>query len=254
MKKKWLIWELKYLKNNWNVLPLSEIILALGRTEDSITRKARRIYIDVRKKEKDKLVKNWKKEEDDYLICNYGIITNKRIAKDINRSPTGVSKRAKFLEIIKVVKRWTAEDEIYLEERWGMVCLKTLAKNLSRSIEAVLLKAWNMGLRQQVSASGTFLTPLEVSVMTGVCLSTLYSYIRKDKIRHKNFKTGNKRKYQITPESLLIFLEKYQEDWNSKYANIRLIKAYYSSYYITEGEIIFKENIPEWLSAKLKRE
>ena len=61
-------------------------------------------------------------------------------------------------------------------------------------------------------------------------------------------------KYQILPKSLLVFLEKYKKDWNTQFADIDLIKSYFSSYLVASGNVIIKENIPEWLINKIIQE
>lgn len=254
MKKRWTPEELEYLKNNWNLLSLTEIITALDRTEDSITRKARRLNIDTRKKTEDKLVKTWTDEEDQCLINNYGIMSNKEISEIVNRSGTAISKRAKALNISNTLNRWTKKEEIYLEEKWGVISVEAIAKKLTKSKNSILLKAWNMNLRKQATSDGAYLTPPEISIITGISLSTVYSYIRKNKIKHKKFKVGNKMKYQILPKSLLVFLEKYKKDWNTQFADIDLIKSYFSSYFVASGNVIIKENIPEWLINKIIQE
>ena len=236
------------------MLFLLDIIETLGRTEDSIIRKARRINIDTRKKEEDKSIKNWSYEEDQYLIANYGIIANTKLSEHIKRSPTSISKRAKRLNISNTLNRWEKEDELFLEEKWGIVSVEAIANTLNRSRSSILLKAWNMDLRQQATANGAYLTPPEVSSITGISLSTVYAYIKKDKIQYKKFRTGNKRRYQISPTSLLVFLEKYEMDWNTQFADIIQIKSYLSSYLIKSDRFTIKENIPEWLLNKIIRE
>lgn len=254
MKKRWTTEELEYLKNSWNIVPLSEIIITLNRTEDSITRKARRINIDTRKKEENKLVRNWTDDEDQYLINNYGMIPCKEISENIDRSPTAISKRAKVLKVSNTLRRWTKRDMLYLEEKWGVISVEAIANTLNRSTNSILLKAWYMGLRQQATCNGAYINPPEISALTGIALSTVYSYIRRDKIKHKKIKVGNRRKYQILPESLLVFLEEYNKDWNTQFADISQIKAYYSSYYVVSGKIVIKDNIPEWLTNKIIQE
>jgi len=251
MKKKWETTEVEYLTNYWNRLCLSEFIISLDRTADSITRKARRLNLNTCKKEEDKLQKNWKLEEDTYLIDNYGVISNKEISVNINRGYSAISKRAKVLKISNTITRWNEVDIGYLEEKWGIVSVEAIAKTLKRSRCSILIKAWHINLRNQATASGVYLTPPEVSTMTGICLSTLYSYIKKDKIKYKKFKTGNRRKYQISPISLLVYLEKYKDDWNAQDVDIPQIKSYFSSYVIISGQFIVKNNIPEWFINKV---
>jgi len=251
MKKRWKTTELEYLTNHWDRLSLSEFITSLDRTADSITRKARRLNLNTCKKEEDKLLRNWSIEEDTYLISNYGFMSNKEISININRGYSAISKRAKLLKISNTITRWNEVDECYLEEKWGIVSVEAIAKALKRSRSSILIKAWNINLRNQATANGAFLTPPEVSTMTGICLSTLYSYIRKDKIKYKKFKTGNRRKYQISPISLLVYLEKYKDDWNAQDADIPQIKSYFSSYVIISGQFVIKDNIPEWFINKV---
>lgn len=254
MKKKWTPQELIYLKDNWEVTPLDKIIIILNRTKDSIIRKAGRLNLDTRKKIEDKLVKNWDNIEDQFIIDNYGLISNKKISQVIGRSSTAIAKRAKVLKISNTLKRWTKSDMYYLEEKWGIISVEAIAKKINRSVDSVLLKAWHMDLRQQATSNGDYLNPPEISVITGIPLSTVYSHIRKNKIKHKKFRIKNRRKYQISPQSLLTFLEKYESDWNSYFADITQIKSYFSSYNIVSGEVVIKNNMPEWLTNKVIQE
>lgn len=156
MKKTWTPDELQFLRDNWGKLSLEEILSALDRTEDSVLRKARRIGIDIRKKEEDKLIKNWTKEEDKYVMDNYGAITPKDMLKVLtNRTTNSIIKRAKTLGVANSLKRWTKEEEEYLKEKWGTVSLVTIAKNLGRTTMSVHLKAYNcLNLKEPIKANG----------------------------------------------------------------------------------------------------
>lgn len=252
MYKGWTDDEVNLLISNWGCNRLEDLKSILNRSEDSIIRKARRLGIDVRKKEEDKIVKSWTSEEDNYLRENYGAVSLKDMSKHLRRTSTSISKRVKFLGIRKNIPRWTEEEEDYLQEMWGVYCIESIAKKLRRTKESILIKAHKLDLRQQVLANGAYLTPNDIADITGINLRTLYSWIREGKIEHKKFRVGKKRKYQIAPESLLKFLENYPDKWNTKEADLSIIKAYTSSYLITsDNNFVLKDRNPKWLEEKI---
>lgn len=253
MKKSWTEEEVKYLMENWNNCLLNEIICKLNRTEDSIVRKARRLGLDVRKNDECKLKKEWNEKEDDFLINNYKLLSVAEISERLKRTPNAVQKRAITLKIAEEIKRWTNEEEEYLSEKWGIMCIDSIAKKLKRTRSAVLLKAHQLSLREQIIANGAYLTPKDISEILGINVRTLYSWIDENKIRCRKFKVGKSRKYQISVEALCDFLERYQEKWDTKKADMAQIRIYYVSYLNScDGGFVIKEGLPKWLLEKIR--
>ena len=149
-------------------------MLKLNRTKDSIVRKAIRIGLDTRKKEEDLLRLRWDTKSDNYIIKNYKKQTFAQIGKILNRSATAVRKRATYLGITVTVKKWTEEEE-YLYENWGIRNVNYIAKRINRSKDGVLLKAYNLGLREQIIANGAYSTPPDIEEILVIPIRTIYN-------------------------------------------------------------------------------
>jgi DNA-binding CsgD family transcriptional regulator len=252
MGKNWTCQEIQYLKESWGKIPLKQIMGGLQRTEDSVMRKARRLGLNVRKLEEEMLKKKWSKEEDHFIVENYKMLKTESISRHLKRTVTAIRKRAVYLGIGGEAVRWTAEEAEYLKERWGIVNLDTIAKKLNRSRNSVILKAYQMSLREQVAANGVYLTPADISSILNINIRTLYTWIRNGMIKHRKFKVGNKKKYQISVDAFCKFIEDYQNKWNSMEADIDLIKSYYVSYFICEdGTLTLRGSASRWLEKKI---
>lgn len=255
MKKKWTYEEVRYILENWGIKSLEDIMKRLDRTEDSVMRKARRLGLSIHKKDEDLKKRRWTKEEDKYILDHYKKISLDRISLYIDRTTSSIRKRARALKISTVVTHWTREEEQILFEKWGIISVDTISKQLNRSKNAVLLKAYQMSLREQVTANGTYLTPLDISNILGIKIRTLYTWMGNGFIRYRKFRVGKKTKYQITVDAFCKFIKNYQNKWDSKEADIGLIKSYCSSYFIYEdGTLMFREESTKWLEDKLTRD
>jgi hypothetical protein len=251
----WTEQQIQYLNENWRKVPLEKIMEDLNRTEDSVMRKARRIGLKVNKAEEDILKKRWAKEEENFIIKNYGILTVEMISHQLGRTVYAIRKRAMAIGVTLEAKRWSMEEMEFLNEKWGILNLNTIAKKLNRSRNSILLKAHQMSLREQVVANGVYLTPNDMSSILGINIRTLYSWIWNGCIGHRKFTVGKKRKYQIAVEDLCEFIEKHQNKWNSQKADIMQIKSYYASYFITKNETLtIRGEMPNWMQEKIERD
>lgn len=255
MKKNWTQQEIQYLKENWGKTSPVHIMEDLGRTEDSVMRKARRLGLDVNKSEEDMLKKRWKSEEDNFITENYGVLAVEVISLQLGRTVSAIRKRALALGIAGEVNRWSTEEMEFLNEKWGILNLEAISKKLNRSRNSVLLKAHQMSLREQVAANGVYLTPNDISSILGINIRTLYSWIWKGSIGYRKFKVGKKRKYQIAVEDLCEFIEKHQDKWNSQKADIIQIKSYYSTYFVARNNTLtIRGEMPKWMAEKIERD
>jgi hypothetical protein len=253
MRRKWSDSEIQFLKKNWGIMPFEQITGTLERSNDSVLRKARRLGLDVRKKEEEKVKRKWKPEEDAYILENYKREPTAEISRHLRRTEPAIRKRALYLGVAGEMVRWSEKEEEFLKEKWGILNLDTIAKKLNRSKNSVVAKAYQMSLREQVTANGAYLTPSNISGILNVNIRTLYTWIRKGLIKYRRFKVGRKTKYQITIDSFCRFLEGNRDKWNSNEADIVLIKMYLVSYSIAEdGNLILKENSSKWLDEKIK--
>jgi hypothetical protein len=255
MKKKWTDQEIEYLKKNWNLIPLQQVMETLQRSEDSIMRKAGRLGLDTHKSEKDRIKRKWSSEENDFIRKNYKKMSVEEISQHINRTVPAIRKRALALGVASEVNRWSLEEEEFLKDKWGIINLDSIAKKLNRSRNSVMLKAHQLSLREQVSACGVYLTPNDISSILGVNIRTLYSWIWNGNIGYRKFRVGKKKKYQIAIEDLCEFLEKYQDKWNSQKADLIQIKSYFSSYFISRNnKLRIIGDMPDWMVKKIERD
>lgn len=255
MKKKWNKEELQYLLDNWDKEAPEKIMEQLGRTEDSVMRKARRLGLDVSKPEDELLKKRWTEEEDRYIVENYGVLSVEEISRNLGRSVFALRKRAIAIGVTCEAKRWSAEEMDYLFEKWGILSLNTIAQKLNRSRNSITIKAYQMSLREQAGANGAYFTPNDISSILGINIRTLYSWIWNGCIGHKKFRVGKKKKYQITVEDLCRFIEEHQNKWNSQKADIAQIKSYYTSYFITRNDTLtIRGDMPDWMQEKIARD
>jgi len=252
-KKPWKAEEIQFLLNNWDKISLDDIVKFLDRTVDSVTRKARRLGLDTKKPVKDHIVKKWTTEEDIIVIDNYNCNdVDDFIHLLTGRSYDGIVKRAKALGLAEECRRWTEDEEEYLCEKWGQVSLETIAKNLNRTWSSIYLKAFKLGLREQISANGDYLTPRNFSEITGTYLRTVYDWIRAEKLECRKFRVSGKKKYQISIEQFKTFLIQYQHLWSTKNADMSYIKSCYAKYTITTNDNFNIHSFPEWLLNKIE--
>lgn len=255
MRIAWTEQEINYLLDNWGRTSIDIIMDTLGRSQDSIIRKARRLGLNVCKLENEVLKKKWKEEEDQIIIEKYKILTPLEISQYLKRSVSAVKKRAVYLGAADKVIRWNVKEEEYLKEKWGISSVENIAKILKRSRNSIILKAYNMSLRDQINASGLFLTPNEVSEILNVNIRTLYSWMNCGLLKYRKFKVGSKIKYQISVDYFCDFIENYQDKWDSKKADIALIKSYYVNYaFGEEGKLTFRQQSTKWLEEKIKQD
>jgi len=255
MKKKWNKEEIQYLLDNWDKEAPERIMEQLGRTEDSVMRKARRLGLDVSKPEDELLKRRWTEEEDKYIVENYGALSVEEISRNLDRSVYALRKRAIAIGVTCEAKRWSAEEMDYLNEKWGILNLDTIAQKLNRSRNSILIKAYQMSLREQAGANGAYFTPNDISSILGINIRTLYSWIWNGCMGHKKFRVGKKKKYQITVEDLCRFIEEHQNKWNSQKADITQIKSYYTSYSIARNNTMtIRGDMPDWMQEKIARD
>ena len=255
MKKKWTKEEMQYLKNNWEIKTVEDLAGELGRTEDSLLRKARRTGLNVHKKEEELMKRKWTQEEDEFVIGNYKKMSSDEISLHINRTASSIRKRARALKVSSEVTHWTEEEEQFLFEKWGVVNVDIIAKQLNRSRNAVLLKAYQMSLRKQITANGTYFTPVDISNILNINIRSFYTWIRNGLIKYRRFRVGRKTKYQITAESFCKFIKEHQDKWNSQEADIDLIRSYCCSYFIyDDGTLAFRDESTRWLDEKIARD
>lgn len=250
---RWKIEEENYLLENWKIESLSQIIDFLGKTKDSVIRKAGRMGLDICKDRNELIKKKWTIDENQYMIDNYNLLPLETLMKDLNRSRHSILKRAQCLNLTSKLRHWNENEINYLEENWGIKNIKSISKKLNRSADAVSLKACQLSLREQVLANGYFLTPKYISEILNINVRSIYNCMFDGLLDFRKFNLKSKSKYQISIESFLDFLKNNVTIWDSKVADMQIIKSYYSSYNITSRDI-FSVNVslPNWLQIKIQ--
>ena len=148
----WSRKDLSYLKKHAGVKSYKEIALELGKTQDAI---ASMIY---KMKKGDKRffnISNWTKEEDKYLVNNYGTFKNEELGKKLGRSAAAVQIR------YSVLKKKGAIKEL-LESRQMKINFKTPVEN--KKVET------SKGKKAQPSASMPDSEGKEVNVANAVLI------------------------------------------------------------------------------------
>ena len=180
--------------------------------------------------------KHWTKEEDDYLCKNWGVLSIEQIAKDLDRSYSGVRYRGYTSLKLKNTcggfnQIWTKEEIEYLKESWGKLKLSTIAKNLNRTENSLCHMAYNLKLGEQVN----WYTCREIEDMTGIDKTTIIGLIKRYNLDHFRGKTGHKS-YQMNEEQIRKMLAKAPNSWN--YYNLSVD--------------LWENRKPQWLKDKIE--
>jgi len=254
-KRLWTKEEEEYLLKNWNKKTVEEIMKYLNRQRNSVERKAYRLGLDTRKKKENLQKRPWEDYENEIIIANYDTKTSEQISKMLkDRSANAVRKQAKKLGLAGSVRAWTDEELEILMEKWGRMTVKGIARKLGRTEYAIKNKARVLGLKDQASAGGLYYSPAEVSEIIGVNLGTLNTWIKNKVFKCTSIRIGKAKRYQITEEQILRFIETYPEKWDSTKADLSLIKAFYATFHSSDTNFYIRENIPKWLEEKIERE
>ena len=96
MKMEWTKQDEIYLQQNYGKKSIKEIANYLGRSYDSVQRKAQRMHITMHKETKSKL---WTQEEIDYLEKWYEKRGSEFIAKKLNRTKCFISLACRLINL-----------------------------------------------------------------------------------------------------------------------------------------------------------
>jgi DNA-binding CsgD family transcriptional regulator len=248
MMKRWTIQDEEYLRSNWTHTDISTLISHLNRSKKSIVNKAAKlglllnenIYHTSQKK-------HWTKEEDRILKDYYNIIAVQDIHVILpHRSIKTITERARNLGLTNPVKNWSEDEIEYLMDKWGNMTITNISRKLDRSENAVLLKAHKLGLKNQVIANGTYLRPKDIADILNIEIRNVYYWLDHGYIDYKKLKIRSMKKYQIGIDSFKDFLDKHQNLWNSKRADMTLIKSCFINCSTTGNYIL-----PKWMEEKI---
>jgi hypothetical protein len=248
MMKKWTIQEEAYLRSNWTHTDINTLMFDLDRGKKSLLNKAAKLGLSL----KDNIyyttkTKPWTKEEDRIIKDYYNIVAVQDIHVILpHRSIKKIADRARNLGLTNQVKNWSEDEIQYLMNKWGNMTIAKISKKLERSENAILLKAHKLGLKNQVIANGTYLRPKDVADMLNIEVRNVYYWLEHGYIDYKKLKIRSMKKYQIGIDSFKDFLEKYQDLWDSKRADMVLIKSCFINCSTMNNYIL-----PTWLKDKI---
>lgn len=253
--KIWTTNEDEYLKNNWGKDSIANIALKLGRSKQSINKRATKHELMLTKEQLEKTtgIIRWTKDMEEYLIENYGKIPSETLAKTLGvKDGNTVRKKASTLGICKQLHTWNEKDLEYLKDSWGDTCIKTIAQTIGTTEESVRQKGYLLGLRNQLHETGNFITMRHVSEITGVGLRTVYSWVDNKKLKCRLLKLKQASRYRITLDDLTEFLRENPKLYNTNKCDITTIKSMLCKYKIhTDGSITIGE-LPKWFKDKME--
>ena len=248
---RWTVEEEEYLRNNWTHTDINTLILHLNRSKKSVVNKASKFGLSL----KDSIYyttkrKPWTKEEERILKDYYNTVAVQDIHVILpHRSIKTITERARNLGLTTQVKNWSNKEIQYLMDKWGEMTVTNISKKLVRSENAVLLKAHKLGLKDQIIANGTYLRPKDIADILNIEIRNIYYWLDHGYINYRKFKIKSITKYQICEDSLKEFLNKYQNLWNAKCADMTLIKSFFIS-----CNAMGNYTLPKWLQQKVSKD
>ena len=141
--KPWADEEIKFLKQNYNILSRKQLLEKLGRSVQSIQHKAKELGLT------NNTNKEWTKQDIEFLANNYKNMSYKEIGKFLNRSVHNVKYQASKLGISKS-RLWTDDEIKFLSENYNKMKHKEIAKELGRTETQITNKIRNLDLARKV--------------------------------------------------------------------------------------------------------
>lgn len=229
--KIWTEDDTKYLIDNWGIIPPKELSVILETTLASVYRKANQLKLTMTDDQYEKMTGKirWNDSRDKFLLKTYNKKTKKEVLEGLGLDEDkwdSVRKRAQVIGAAEKRNKWyTKENLQYLEESWGVVSLKTIAKNLGTTESALINMAYKMGLRDQMSADGSYLTVREIHEFTGIELRKIYNWIYSSKLASKKLSIKSVKRYKIKVETLMMFLYNNKDEYIFKPDDKKILEA-----------------------------
>ena len=88
--ERWTVEEINFLKENHNKMLKAEIAEKLNRTENSVSLKAYKMGISLKRSN----YRDWTEEEERYLEDHWGTTSKSRMAKNLNRTKNSITRKA----------------------------------------------------------------------------------------------------------------------------------------------------------------
>lgn len=179
MLKRWSEEEIFLLIELYPIKTTSELVTShfIGRTEQSLTKKAKSLKINLTKKVKNESVR-WSDTEVLLLLEYYHLIPNNELLKYLpNRNVESIASKAKSLKLTKNYSNsWNPEDIEYLKDNYLTQTVTELAKHFNKTIDSVKNMSRKCDLTKTVR--------LDLSYQN--CLDTAKKYKTKSEFRNNH--------------------------------------------------------------------
>lgn len=205
--------EVNYILNNWGKESAHSMKKRFNCSWASVTKVATSHGLEAPKSQA------WSKDDIDTLVNLSGKYHYYLVADILERSRNSVYLKARKLNIILISCRrnWTQKEEEYLKENWGYIPVEAIAKKLRRTVFSLKVKAVRMNLGSMLENNQEILTISEVSEILNISRDTIMSTWVKLGLKIRSLKlTENQSYYVIDLFDLLKFLERNQNEWDSR--------------------------------------
>ena len=182
----------------------------------------------------------WTNEEIETLKLLSDKYHYSEIAKIMNKTENAIYIKARRLGItlIQDRRKWTKEEETMLSDLWGTKSIEVIAKTMKRTVFSLKVKAVRMGLGPMVRNNYDLITVSDMCDLLNVTRDRITNtWINLGLNLKKKRLTNNMSYYVITWNDLMDFLEKNQNEWDSR---------------CVEKNMLGTE--PDWLKEKRKRD
>lgn len=202
--KKWSEFDIKFLKNNHNAIPIREIAEKLNRTTKSVSMQVNRLGIASKKP-------TLSEKEDRFIRENYGKMTSKMIAEELGYPQSKIRNYIKTRKIKSSGYYWSDDEVKLLEDKIGSVSVKTISKTLNRSVYSIRGKYQNTGIGGYISNTED-MTLTAVSDVLGLHRTTVARFTKSGELKSK--KRGHYR--MIREKDLLKFMQQNPQKWEAR--------------------------------------
>ena len=254
--KRWTKEEINYITESYGKIPVKDMAAKLSRTLPSVRRKITGLGLSLNDDEYKKTTgkTRWTKEEEAALKEHYARGNVKLLSKMLGRSENQIRKKARLMGISNEYHKWTEEEEDYVISNWGVRSTKFMAKKLNLTEEAVRLKAHALNLRQQHTADGEHYTVADLSELLGVSKSTVYYWVKTDKISYSKLRVGRSDRMRFSIKDIKKFMEKHPEHYDTRKIDWSIVKTFFYRSHIRGSKVVVHDILPEWLEEKIAKD
>lgn len=141
------------------------------------------------------------------------------IAKIMGKSENAIYLKARKLGIILIQDRrkWTKQEEEQLKDLWGSKSIEYIARKLKRTVFSLKVKAVRMSLGPMIRNATDILTIYDVVDLINVSRDRITTtWVKLGLKLNKKKLTKNTSYYFVEWDDLIEFLEKNQNEWDSR--------------------------------------